>query len=218
MTITDLRPTGPAAPDGPDLDERPPRGPGSGGTRPGGPGLGGPGFEGTGLDGSGLDGSGLGGPGSGIRALGGAAVDRDLVAELVRRCSAASLRSRFFLPAGWPVETVLARYLPFLLAGPPDGLALAALAGGRPVGVLNLAAAAPGGVFELGVLVADGWQRRGVAGTLLRRALSPGRWPGRTVQATVQPGNAAARALVRSHGARLLSAARGEYTFALTVP
>ena len=148
-----------------------------------------------------------------LRVLAGAAADRELVADLVGRCSPASLRSRFFLAAQAQPAQVLATYLPFLLAGPPDGMALAAMVDGRPVGLLNLVAG-PAGRLALGVLVADAWQGRGVASTLLRHAVRPGRWPGRLVRATVQPSNAAARALIRAQGgARLVSGLRGEYVF-----
>jgi hypothetical protein len=152
-----------------------------------------------------------------LRALSGTAADRALVADLVRRSSPATLRSRFFLPTDPSPDVVLRTYLPFLLAGPPDGLALAALVDGRPVGLLNLVAG-PERRLELGVLVADGWQRRGVAGVMLRHAVGSGRWPGRAIRATVQPGNAAARALIRSlGGARLVSGVHGEYVFELTL-
>jgi len=148
-----------------------------------------------------------------FRALTGTAADRALVEELLRRSSPPTLRSRFFLPAGRDPHEMLDIYLPFLLAGPPHGLALVALVDGRPVGLLNLVAG-PERRLELGVLVADDWQRLGIAGSLLRQATRPGRWPGWRVRATVQPGNAAARALIRAHGgARLLSGLRGEYVF-----
>lgn len=153
-----------------------------------------------------------------IRVLAGTAADRALVAALVRRCSPATLGSRFFLPVEPRPEELLRTHLPYLLAGPPDGLALVALIDGLPVGLLNLVAG-PQCRLELGVLVADGVQRRGIAGSLLRHALRPGRWPDRTVvRATVQPGNAAARALIRHHGARLVSGVRGEYVFELAPP
>jgi RimJ/RimL family protein N-acetyltransferase len=147
-----------------------------------------------------------------FRALTGTTADRALVAALVRQSSPATLRSRFFLPAAPHPEDVLRTHLPYLLAGPPDGLALVALADGAPVGLLNLVAG-PDRRLELGVLVTDDAQRRGIAGALLRLALRPDRWPGWTVRATVQPGNAAARALIRGHGARLISGIRGEYVF-----
>jgi GNAT superfamily N-acetyltransferase len=147
-----------------------------------------------------------------FRALTGSAADRALVADLIRRSSAETLRSRFFLPGEPQPEQVLQTHLRFLLAGPPDGLALLALVDGIPAGLLNLVAG-PGCRLELGVMVADGAQRRGIAGSMLQHALRPGRWPGWMVRATVQPGNAAARALVRGRGARLVSGLDGEYVF-----
>src|SRR5215475_6409179 len=61
---------------------------------------------------------------------------------LVGACSVETLRGRFFLPGEPSAAAVLATYSRYLLAGPPDGLALAAMLAGQPVGLLNLAAVA----------------------------------------------------------------------------
>ena len=68
---------------------------------------------------------------------------------------------------------------------------------GRPVGLLNLIVVGARTV-ELSLLVADGWQRRGVATRLLATELDKPRWAGWTVQATVQPDNLPVRSLLRS--------------------
>src|SRR5262249_58018696 len=74
-----------------------------------------------------------------MRTLLGGLDDRMLVGRLARASSPATLQRRFFLPGRWEAEQVLARYGRYLLAGPPDGLALAAMLGDQPVGLLNLA-------------------------------------------------------------------------------
>jgi GNAT superfamily N-acetyltransferase len=144
--------------------------------------------------------------------------DALLVERLVRGCSPASLRRRFFLPRDLDTDLLLGTYLPYLLAGPPAGVALAAVVDGEPAGLLNLAAAGDRHL-ELGILVADRWQRRGIATALLGHATTPGRHPGRTVRAGVQPDNAAALALLRTQpGAHLIATHRGEYHFEWPLP
>src|SRR5262249_7934013 len=155
-----------------------------------------------------------------LRPLIGGSQDRVLVGRLVRACSAETLRRRFFLPGEPAAEVVLARYGRYLLAGPPDGLAVAALVAGQPVGLLNLAPAevepGAGRQFELGIMVADSWQRRGIGTALLDYALDRHARPGWTVRATVQPDNLAALALLWGRrGVRLVSDAPGEYSYEL---
>ena len=75
--------------------------------------------------------------------------------------------------------------------------ATVAVAEGQPVGLLNLIVVGPRAV-ELSLLVADGWQRRGVATRLLEAELDRPRWAGWTVLATVQPDNLPVRSLLRS--------------------
>lgn len=158
----------------------------------------------------------------------GGAEGRRLITRLVARCSAASLGARLFLPEA----RVAGRDLVTMLVGPADGwayLAVDAVAGevaekeGRPIGLLNLARAGAG-VVEAGVLVADRWQRRGVARALLRHALAHGPWPGTgpgtTVRVVVQADNAAALGMLRGLGLprRLVAMAPGEYHFELRPP
>ncbi|MEU4254165.1 GNAT family N-acetyltransferase [Amycolatopsis sp. NPDC026612] len=106
----------------------------------------------------------------------------------------------------------------FLLAGPPSGVALLAVRGRVPVGLLNFVSQSPGEA-EVGVLVADAWQRQGVGTALSRWLWASGRWPGWTVRATVQAGNTGAESLLRRQGFRPVPAyERGERDFALVVP
>ncbi len=121
----------------------------------------------------------------------------DAVRDLAYACSPATLQRRFFLPAPLDRAAVLARLGHYLLAGPPDGVAAVATAGGRPVGLLNVIAVGDRTV-EVSLLVADAWQRQGVAGDLLDHELRRPRWAGWTVRAMIQPGNRAALALLRT--------------------
>jgi GNAT superfamily N-acetyltransferase len=151
-----------------------------------------------------------------IREVG--AADRECVAALVSACSPGSLRRRFLM--GGPAEPaeVFRRHQRFLLAGPPSGVALLAVCGRVPVGLLNFVSESPGEA-EVGVLVADAWQRRGVGSALSRWLWASGRWPGWTVRATVQAGNTGAEVLLRRQGFRPVPAyERGERDFALVVP
>jgi GNAT superfamily N-acetyltransferase len=117
------------------------------------------------------------------------------VRRLVRICSPEALRRRFLLPVALDPETVLERYLRFLLAGPPEGAAMIAVVDDRPVGLLNLAVRGEAEV-EASLLVAEAWQRCGVATALLRTELRRPRWASWTVWATVHPDNVPARRLV----------------------
>ncbi|MBV9921535.1 MAG: GNAT family N-acetyltransferase, partial [Pseudonocardia sp.] len=111
-------------------------------------------------------------------------------------CSPTSLQRRFFLPVAMDVNAVLARYGHYLIAGPPLGAAVLATVDRRPVGLLNLIVVGDRTV-ELSLLVADDWQRRGVATHLLDVELARARWAGWTVQALVQPDNGPVRSLLR---------------------
>ena len=119
------------------------------------------------------------------------------VRALVDACSPRALQRRFFLPAPMDRETVWVRYGSYLVAGPPLGTATVATVDGHPVGLLNLIVVGERAA-ELSLLVADGWQRRGVATHLLATELDRPRWAGWIVQATVQPDNLPVRSLLRS--------------------
>ena len=148
------------------------------------------------------------------------AATADAVHALVGASSPTSLQRRFFLPAPMDPETVWTRYGHYLLAGPPRGSAVVATVDGRPVGLLNLIVVGVRTV-ELSLLVADGWQRRGVATRLLATELDRPRWAGWTVQAIVQPDNLPVRSLLRSgrFGTwRLVDRDLSSWDFALSLP
>ncbi|WP_034286682.1 GNAT family N-acetyltransferase [Amycolatopsis benzoatilytica] len=134
------------------------------------------------------------------------------VAELVRASSPESLRRRFTLGRAFEPDEILARYGRFLLAG----TSLVAEASGVPAGLLN---AVPDDErrVELGLLVADGWQRRGIARGLVGLVTGGERWLGWTLHATVQEGNVAAEGLLRACGFRFAPGYGGENEFELTV-
>ena len=117
------------------------------------------------------------------------------VGALVRTCSPESLRRRFLAPAPLEPEAVLERYRRYLLAGPPAGAAALALIEGTPVGLLNLVVVRDRQV-EASVLVADAWQHRHIATSLLTVELGRSRWVGWTVCVTVEPGNLPVRQLL----------------------
>jgi hypothetical protein len=119
------------------------------------------------------------------------------VRQLVLACSPQALQRRFFLPGPAAPEVVWDRHRKYLLAGPPDGAAVVAMAGGTPVGLLNLVVTGTA-LVETSLLVVDAWRRRRVASRLLMGELSRPRWAGWTVQAIVQPDNGPVRALLAS--------------------
>jgi GNAT superfamily N-acetyltransferase len=90
--------------------------------------------------------------------------DRTALAEMFARCSAQTRYRRFH----GHVSAFPARYLTEALAGSPAHYALVACAGpGRVVALASCRTVAPGAA-ELGVLVEDRCQRRGIGGGLLR--------------------------------------------------
>lgn len=142
----------------------------------------------------------------------------DAAERLVLACSPRSLRQRFFLGGEPDPHQVWRRYRRFLLAGPPAGLALVAWAGDRPAGLLNLAPETAD-VAELGILVADPWQRQGIGRGLADAARRSGRWAGRVVHATVRADNAGALALLRGQGFHAVpSFERGHPEYELRLP
>ena len=133
--------------------------------------------------------------------------ERRLVARLAARCGPAALSARFFRPVRHAADLGLVG----LLLGPADGTAFLAMDGGRPIGLLNLAPSAAG-EMEIALLVADAWQRRGIARALLAHALADPRWAGRNLYATVRPENTAVLRLLRSlpREVRLVDSGPGE--------
>jgi GNAT superfamily N-acetyltransferase len=113
--------------------------------------------------------------------------DRDALAALFAACSDATVRQRFFgRPGRFPPA-----YLDALVAGRPhahDAVG-AWLAGGRLVGLASLGASGDAGPPELGVLVADGFQGRGIGADMVWTILDRARDRGvPSVLARVLPG------------------------------
>lgn len=135
-----------------------------------------------------------------------------LLDGLLARCRPETVHARFRLyrpPDPGYTRTVL---LPRLQAG----VLLGALAGPDLVGLLNLIDCRARTV-EIGLLVADPWQRRGVGTALLAHARALRSWHGRRVLAEVDRTNLAVLALLRRHGRRELVHQSGpEMTYRLT--
>lgn len=116
--------------------------------------------------------------------------DAPALHALFAACSPETVRLRFF----GPVRALPAEYLAEVLAGSPDrhDAVVAYPRDGsrsRPAGLASLALPAGGGAAELGVLVADPWQRQGAARAMLELLLARARVRGvRRVTATVLPG------------------------------
>jgi GNAT superfamily N-acetyltransferase len=132
-----------------------------------------------------------------FRELTGRPSDRLLVQRFVRNCGAGPLRSRFFLPPGTDPDALQEQSVRYLTAGQPEGVGLVALVGGIPVGVLNLVAIGPERA-ELGLVVAQRWQRLGIARRLVDDVRGRGRWAGWTVNVLLQWENIAGRRFVQA--------------------
>jgi GNAT superfamily N-acetyltransferase len=102
-----------------------------------------------------------------------AAGDRQALERMLERCSGQTRYRRFH----GPVKVFPERYLTEALSGSPLHFALVAYTGddaGEDGAVVALAScrAVDEGVAELGILVEDEWQRRGVGGYLLREMVA----------------------------------------------
>ncbi|GAB3579699.1 hypothetical protein GCM10027445_48760 [Amycolatopsis endophytica] len=102
-------------------------------------------------------------------------------------------------------------------ANTAPGIALAAVDGDTAVGLLNLVAV-DAREAELGIMVADPWQRQGIATGMANWLRASGRWKGWTVRAVTRADNTAAKALLRRQGFRLGERQDGEYHYELTMP
>ncbi|WNI16369.1 GNAT family N-acetyltransferase [Actinacidiphila sp. ITFR-21] len=116
--------------------------------------------------------------------------DRPALADLFTACSPETIRLRFFgRLRAWPRD-----YLDGALAGPPEQHdSVVAYRSGRThlLGMASLATPCDAGpdVGELGVLVADPWQRQGVGTAMLELLLTRARARGlERVAASVMPG------------------------------
>jgi GNAT superfamily N-acetyltransferase len=111
--------------------------------------------------------------GAGLVLRVGETSDADAVAALHARCSMRTLFNRYH--AG--VRTVPRRWLHRLLS-PPRGTTVLALAGADVVAVGQLLGTTDPRVAEVSLLVADGWQRRGVGTAMLSHLASVARGEG----------------------------------------
>jgi N-acetylglutamate synthase-like GNAT family acetyltransferase len=101
---------------------------------------------------------------SGVRRA--APADRDAVAAMLGRCGGQTLFHRFL----HPIRSTPAWYLDQVVAVGPRRVTLLAAAAGVVIGIGELHQDADD-VAEVGLLVEDGWQRRGVGTRLLARLL-----------------------------------------------
>lgn len=138
---------------------------------------------------------------------------RALITRLVFRCGPAALRARLFLPG----QRALPTNLVDLLAGPENGGVYLAMDENRPVGLVNVAPGPGAEEIEVGLLVADRWQRRGIGRDLTRFAAQDPRWAGLPLLAVVQTDNTRVIRLLRSlrWPMRLADTVPGEYYFEL---
>ena len=121
---------------------------------------------------------------SGITAIG----------AMWERCSLATRTARFHAP----VRDIPASYLTALLADPAAHVIAVGQPGGDVVGLASLIRGASGDTAELGVLVEDAWQRRGIGQRLAAHLISTA--PGRgitTLTASIQAANAPVADLLR---------------------
>lgn len=124
--------------------------------------------------------------------------DAAALADLFAACSPETVRLRFF----GRVRALPAEYLADVLAGRPDVHdAVVAYAYGaskaRLVGLASLATPPDGRTAELGVLVADAWQRQGAGRAMIDLLLTRARARGvRRVGAAVLPGRSALLAVL----------------------
>ena len=96
--------------------------------------------------------------------------DRAALEAMFARCTPQTIYRRFH----GQVKAFPQGYLAEALAGTPAHYALVACAGPRVVALASLRLAEPGGseAAELGILIEDGWQRRGLGRELLARLVA----------------------------------------------
>ena len=129
--------------------------------------------------------------------------DAAVLTDMLRLLSPASAFMRFLVGFGEPKPS-LVRAL--LATGPRRGALLAVLPGGTAVGHACWSVADDGGTVDVGVVVLDGWQRRGIGRALVEAAVTRAADAGGTsLHLDVHPENRALLATLRS---RMPTAAR----------
>ncbi len=110
------------------------------------------------------------------------------------------------------VRAFPAAYLAAMLAGDDEHIALAARRNGRLVGFASAGELAPG-VREIGILVEDSWQHRGVGRELLRRLVAEVKVLGtHTLHAEMLPDDAGLVEQLREFGATSMRMSSGAVT------
>jgi GNAT superfamily N-acetyltransferase len=132
-------------------------------------------------------------PGAGVTCRGLEPDDEPAVRRLADRCSARCLRDRFFGYVADPAELVARQ----LLEASSEGYAVGAIADDAMVAVAVGLPDRSRAVWELGVLVHDDWQGRGLGRRLSSRVLVEADCAGATPVAVVEGANVRALRLVR---------------------
>ena len=136
--------------------------------------------------------------------------DRAALAAMFGRCSLETRYRRFHAP----VHKMPERYLAAALAGRPDHYALVAAAPSGAITALASACATEPGTMEVGILVEDSWQGRGLGGFLLGRLVRHARRRGvGVIAAVILREQAWILRLLRAHGDCETTSSR-EATFA----
>lgn len=121
--------------------------------------------------------------------------DGELLRRLFYRLSPESLYRRFMSPVAGPEQVRPERLLD---VGQRDREAIIAVVEGEIVGVARYARRPPSDIADVAVVVADAWQRQGIATRLLRALAEHARGVGiRKFALTMQADNRGALALMR---------------------
>jgi GNAT superfamily N-acetyltransferase len=145
------------------------------------------------------------------------AEDRPALERMLARCTGQTRYRRFH----GPVKVFPERYLTEALSGSPLHFALVACAAEDEDTVVALAScrAVDEGVAELGILVEDEWQRRGVGGDLLREIVAYAARTGlRALQAQVLADQPWIVGLLRRHGTCTVAGAGQALHVILSLP
>ena len=132
--------------------------------------------------------------------------DMAAIGAMWERCSLATRTARFHVP----VRDIPASYLTAVLADPAANVVAASEPDGDVAGLASLIRGASGGTAELGVLVEDAWQRRGIGRRLVAHLVSAA--PARgitTLTASILAANAPVADLLRQVPGQFSVAADG---------